>query len=79
MNLFNEVHYTSNEHEEQPKLSSQKETKDETKQVARRYSGKYFIISQRPKFGESLILLVVRTQISVELQSRYLNEASKNL
>ena len=44
-----------------------------------RYSGKYFIIAQRPKFGEPLILLVVRTQISVELQSRYLNEASKNL
>ena len=81
MNLFHEVQYTSNDHEEQPKLSSQKETKDETRSnyIARRYSGKYFIISQRPKFGESLILLVVRTQISVELQSRYLNEASKNL
>ena len=67
MNLFNEVHYTSNDHEEQPKLSSQKETKDETKQVARRYSGKYFIIAQRPKFGEPLILLVVTGHKSLYL------------
>ena len=79
MNIFNEIHYTSNDHEEQPKLSSQKETKDESKQVARRYSGRYSIIALRTKVGEPLVLLVIRAQISVELQSRYLNEANENL